>query len=93
MPEGYTWDQQQQTKVWELLNKNSEAEEKEKESAKKGKKNSKYFKGAYNLIDFEEVVKVVVLGTDATEIPDSEKRIISTLLAKGEYNLITERCV
>ena len=51
------------------------------------KKNSKYFKGAYNLIDFEEVVKVVVLGTDATEIPDIEKMRISTLLAKGEYNL------
>ena len=27
------------------------------------------------------------MGTDATEIPDSEKRIISILLAKGEYNL------
>ncbi len=53
----------------------------------KGKKNSKYFKGAYNLFDFEDVVKVAVLGTDATEIPDSETRIISTLLAKGEYNL------
>ena len=51
------------------------------------KKNSKYFKGSYNLIDFEEVVKFVVLGTDATEIPDIKKRIISTLLAKGEYNL------
>ena len=48
------------------------------------KKNSKYFKGAYNLIDFEEVVKVVVLGTDATEIPDIEKMRISILLAKGE---------
>ncbi len=69
------------------MKERSEAEEKEKAKAKKlEKKNSKYFK-AYNLIDFEEVVKVVVLGTDATEIPDIEKRRISTLLAKGEYNL------
>ena len=51
------------------------------------KKNSKYFKGAYNLIDFEEVVKDVVLGTDVTEIPDIENMRISTLLSKGEYNL------
>ncbi len=57
----------------------------EKENAKKTK--SKYFKGACNLIDFEDVVKIAVLGTDATEFPDIKKRRISTLLAKGEYNL------
>ena len=88
MPERLTWDRQQETTVGELLKERSEAEEKEKAKAKKmEKKNSKYFKGAYNLIDFEEVVKVVVLGTDVTEIPDIEKMRISTLLAKGEYNL------
>ena len=66
------------------MKERSEAEEKEKAKAKKmEKKNSKYFKGAYNLIDFEEVVKDVVLGTDVTEIPDIEKMRISTLLAKG----------
>ncbi len=34
-----------------------------------------------------KLLKLVVLGTDATEIPDIEKIRISTLLAKGEYNL------
>ena len=49
------------------------------------KKNSKYFKGAYNLIDFEEVDKVVVLGTDVTEIPDIEKMRIQFGLQKNVY--------
>ena len=88
MPERLTWHRQLETTVGESLKERSEAEEKEKAKAKKWKeKNSKYFKGAYNLIDFEEVVKVVVLGSDATEIPDIEKKRISTSLAKGEYNL------
>ena len=38
MPERFTWDQQQQTKVGELLKENSEAEEREKENAKKEKR-------------------------------------------------------
>ncbi len=57
MQERLTWDWQQETTVGELLKESSEAEEKEKSKSKKmEKKNSKYFKGAYNLIDFEEVV-------------------------------------
>ncbi len=60
----------------------------------KRKKNSKYFKGAYNLIDFEDVVKVAVLGTDETEIPDSENRIISIhYWQKVNTIWLTERCV
>ena len=52
IPEQLTWDQQQETTVGELLKERSEAEEKEKAKAKKmEKKNSKYFKGAYNVMD------------------------------------------
>ncbi len=37
MPEWFTCDQQQQTKLGELLKENSEAEEKEEQNAKKKK--------------------------------------------------------
>ena len=40
----------------------------------------------YELIDFDDVTKVAVLGTDGTEVHDIERRRISTLVAKGEYS-------
>ena len=38
MPEWFTWDQQQQTKVGELLKENAEAEEMEKKTQKRKKR-------------------------------------------------------
>ena len=78
-PERLTWDPQQQTKVRDNLRESAEAKKKEK-------KNRIYLEELYELIDFDDVTKVAVLGTDGTEVHDIERRRISTLVAKGEYS-------
>ena len=56
---------------------------------KREKKNEQYFESMYKLIDFG-IVSGAAVGTDLSllaKIPDRETKIISTALAKGQYNL------